>query len=527
MEETSTSQRRSDELGSPRGWDGRRAGGPTLVAAIAAVMLLFRLITSHVYGLFVDELYFLACGEHLAWGYVDMPPLTAVQAFLARALFGDSMLAIRLLPALEGSALVLLVGALARRLGGGRWAQGIAALAAALAPGMLLVYGFLSMNAVEPLVWTGMAYALVRVAQGDPRWWVMFGVIAGIGLENKDTVLVYGFALVVGLVLLPERRLMANRWFLLGGLVALALWLPNLVWMVQHHFPHLEQLANIRRNGRNVDLSPLAFIGQQVLFTGPVTAVLCVSGLAWLAAGTEGRRYRPLAAAYLVALATLIATHGRVYYLLAAYPALLAAGGVALEVWLSRPRWSWAKPAYAALVAVSGAVLAPIATPILPPETYLRYTRAIHFDQPRIEHRATSALPQLFADRFGWPEMAETVARVYNALPPADRAKAAIFGQDYGQAGAVDFYGPKLGLPKAISGHLTYWYWGPRGYTGEVAIVLGDTREALARLFESVEEAALVSHPYSMRSQNFTIYVCRRPKGWTFKEVWPRLKNWG
>jgi len=504
-----------------------RPGGPAIVAAIAGAFLLFRLATATVYGLFVDELYFLACGEHLAWGYVDMPPLTALQAFIARSVLGGSQLAIRLLPALEGVALVLLVGALTRRLGGGRWAQATAAVATALAPGFLLASSFLSMNAVEPLVWTGMAYALVRVAQGDPRWWVAFGAVAGIGLENKDTVLVWGFALVVGLVLLSERRLMANRWFLLGGVVALAIWLPNLVWMVQHHFPHLEQLANIRRNGRNVDLSALAFVGQQVLFPGPVSAVLCVGGLAWLAAGRVGRQHRALAIAYLVALVTLIVTHGRVYYLMAAYPALLAAGGVALEAWFSRPRWGWVKPAFAALVAVSGVAFAPLATPILPPETYLRYTRAIHFDQPRIEHRQSSALPQLFADRFGWPEMAATVARVYDALPPADRAKAAIFGQDYGQAGAIDFYGPRLGLPKAISGHLTYWLWGPRGATGEVVIVLGDTREALDRHFESVEPAAEVAHPYSMRSQNFTVYVCRRPKGWTFEQIWPRLKNWG
>jgi len=506
---------------------GGRPGGPAIVAAIAAAMLAFRLATSGVYGLFVDELYFLACGEHLAWGYVDMPPLTAVQAFVARALFGDSMLAIRLLPALEGSALILLVGALARRLGGGRWAQGVAALAVALAPGFLLFYSILSMNAVEPLVWTGMAYALVRVAQGEPRWWVAFGTIAGIGLENKDTVLVYGFAVVVALALLPERRLIANRWFVVGGAIAAALWLPNLLWMVQHHFPHLEQLANIRRSGRNVELSPLAFVAEQLILFNPVADVLWVGGLGWLAASAAGRRHRALALAYAVALATLLATHGRVYYLAAAYPALFAAGGVALEAWLSRPRWGWAKPAYAGVLALTGAALVPIFTPTLPPETFLRYSRALGVGMPRIEHRRSSALPQLFADRFGWPEMAEAVAKVYRSLPPEERAKAAIFGQDYGQAGAVDFYGPRLGLPKAISGHLTYWYWGPRGYTGEVVIVLGDTREALERRFASVEEGAVVSNSYSMRSQNFTIYVCRRPKGWTFAQIWPQLKNWG
>lgn len=505
----------------------RWTGGPALVAYVAAAMLLFRLATAGVYGIFVDELYFLACGEHLAWGYVDMPPLTALQAWLARFLFGDSMAAIRLLPALEGAGLVLLVGALTRRLGGGRFAQGLAALATALAPGMMAFYSILSMNAVEPLVWTGMAYALVRVIQGEPRWWVAFGVVAGLGLENKDTVLVFGFALVVALVAVPERHLMANRWFLLGGLVAFLIFLPSLVWMIQHHFPHLEQLANIRRNQRNVQLSPLVFVAQQFLFMNPLAAPVWLGGLAWLLAGRTGRRYRVLGVAYLVSLVTLIVAHGRTYYLGSAYPMLIAAGGVALESWLARPRLAWARVAYTALVGVSGAMLAPMFAPVLEPETFIRYSRAIGMSMPQLEHRRTSALPQFFADRFGWPEMAETVARVYHSLPPEERARAAIFGQDYGQAGAIDFYGPKLGLPTAISGHLTYWYWGPRDYTGEIVVVLGDRREALERLFGSVQEAAVVSNPYSMRSQNFTVFVCREPKGWTFRDIWPRLKKWG
>jgi len=501
--------------------------GPAIVAYVAAATLVFRLATAGLYGVFVDELYFLACGEHLAWGYVDMPPLTAVQAWLVRSLFGDSMVAIRLLPALEGAGLVLLVGALTRRLGGGRFAQGLAALPAALAPGMMAFYSILSMNAVEPLVWTGMAYALVRVIQGEPRWWVAFGAVAGLGLENKDTVLVFGFALVVALAAVPERRLMADRWFLLGGLVALLIFLPNLVWMIQHHFPHLEQLANIRRAGRNVELSPLAFFAQQVLFMNPVAAPVWVGGLTWLIAGRAARCYRVLGLAYLVALATLIAAHGRFYYLGSAYPMLLAAGGVALESWLARPRLAWARVAYTAVVGVSGAMLAPIFAPVLEPETFIRYAGAIGMGMPQLEHRRTGVLPQFFADRFGWPEMVETVAKVYHSLPPKERAKTAIFGQDYGQAGAIDLYGPRLGLPKAISGHLTYWYWGPRGYTGEVVIVLGDTREALEGLFASVQEAGTVTHPYSMRSQNFTVYVCRDPKGWTFRDIWPRLKSWG
>lgn len=510
-----------------RDGSNRWIGGPAIVAYIAAVELTFHLATSRVYGLFIDELYFLACGEHLAWGYVDMPPLTALQAWLARSLFGDSMLAIRLFPALAGAGIVLLTGAISREFGGKRFAQGLAALAVAVAPAYLLACSYLSMNSFEPLIWMGCALVLIRIVKtGNTRLWLTFGFLSGIGLENKDTMLLFGFALVVGMLLTAERRLMANRWFLLGGLLAFMIFLPNLIWMIQHHFPHLEMLANIRRNQRNVELSPIQFLAQQILFMGPLAAPIWLAGLGHLVVRPEGRRYRALGFAYVVTIGVLLAVHGRVYYPLPAYPMLFAAGAVALEGWLARPGRGWVKPAYVAVVALSGAVLAPLATPILPPEAYIRYTHAIHLEQPRIEHRRTSALPQLFADRFGWPEMVATVAKVYGSLPPEERAKCAIFGNDYGQAGAIDFYGAKFGLPKAIGGHVSYWVWGPRDYTGEIMIVLGDRRKGAEQWYDQVEAVAEVGHPYAMDQEHFTVFLCRKPKGWTLQQIWPRLKHW-
>jgi hypothetical protein len=493
---------------------GRLTGGPAIVGYIAAFTLALHLATAGVYGLFIDELYFLACGEHLAWGYVDMPPLTAAQAWLARALFGDSMLAIRLFPALAGAGIVLLSGALVRELGGRRFAQGLAALASAVAPGYLLVSSYLSMNSIEPLVWMGCVLVLIRIIRtGNTRLWVAFGTLAGVGLENKDTVLLFGFAVVVGVLLTSERRLFANRWFLAGGLVAFLIFLPNLLWMIQHHFPHLELLANIRRSHRNVELSPFQFMAQQLLFLGPLAAPLWLCGLWHLLVRRGGRPYRSVAFAYVILIVVLLAVHGRVYYPLPFYSVLFAAGAVAFEGWLAGP-------------GLGCAILAPLAMPILPPGSYLRYTGALHLSPPRIEHRRTSAMPQLFADRFGWPEMAATVAEVYHSLPPEEQAKCAIFGNDYGQAGAIDFYGPRLGRPKAISGHLTYWYWGPRDYTGECMIVLGDTQAGAERWFSEVKPVAKVGHPYAMAQEHFTVFLCREPKGWTLREAWPHLKSW-
>jgi hypothetical protein len=499
-----------------------------IVAYLAIIKLLVHLATAGVYGLFVDELYFLACGEHLAWGYVDMPPLTALQAWVARTLFGSSMLSIRLLPALAGAGLVVLTGTLARQLGGRRFAQGLAALAVLVAPGYLLVDSYLSMNSVEPLLWMGCALVLIHIIKsGNVRLWIWFGVLAGVGLENKQTMLVFAFALIAGLLLTTERRYVVNRWFVLGGLAAFLIFLPNLVWMVDHHFPHLQLLANIRRNQRNVALSPVQFFAQQILAMHPLAFPIWLCGLWSLLISRRGKPYRALGWAYLLALGTLLLTAGRFYYLLPAYPMLFAAGAVTIEGRLDRPKWGWMRPAYVALLAVTGMVLAPLAMPVLPPATLVRYMKMIGASQPQLEHRQSSDLPQLFADRFGWPEMVAAVAKVYQALPPEERAKTAIYANDYGEAGAIDFYGPALGLPKAISGHLTYWYWGPRAYTGESVIVLGaHERETLEKYFSSVEAVASVGHPYAMASQHFRIYVCRGPRGRTLRQIWPELKNW-
>lgn len=512
---------------SPGGGEAASAPGPA-VWLLAALKAALHLAAPSSWGPFVDELYFFACGEHLDFGYVDMPPLTALQARLARGLFGTWLPGLHLFPALMGAGLVLLVAFLAREMGGGHRAQALAALAVVVAPFSHVFYSFLSMNAAEPLVWTGCAIVAARIIRtGNPRLWLLFGLLSGVGLENKQTMLVFGAAIGIGFLATPERRLLWNWWLLLGGLIAFLIALPNLAWDVRHGFPHLEQLANIRRNGRDVQLGPLAFLGQHVLGMHPLALPVWGGGLLWLLFAREGPRLRALGIAWLATLAILLVAHGRFYYLYPAQPMLLAAGGVALERLASRWRARWPVPAYSAALLVTGALLAPTLLPILSPERTIAYLRATGLAQPRVENRATSSpLPQLFADRCGWKEMAETVAKVWFALPEADRRKAAIFGNDYGEAGAIDFYGPALGLPKAIGGHLTYWLWGPRGATGEVLLVLGDDRESLERLFGSVEAAAEIGHPFAMASQHFTLFVCRDPKGWTLPELWPRLKEW-
>ena len=235
--------------------------------------------------------------------------------------------------------------------------------------------------------------------------------------------------------------------------------------------------------------------------------------------------FRALAWAWLIAAALILALNPRVYYLFPAFPMLFAAGGVAFEEWLARPGLRWARVAYPALIVAMGAIIAPTLLPLLPPETYIRYSRAMHIEQPRIENNKLGPLPQLFADQFGWEEMTATVARAFHALPPDIQAKTAIFGQNYGQAGAIDHFGPKYGLPKAISGHQSYFLWGPRGYTGESMIVMGDRYERLAANCASVEKVGHVDNRYSMPYEHIDVFYCRGLKQ-PLAELWPKVKAW-
>lgn len=497
-----------------------------VVLALAGVKILAHLLTAGAFGYsyFVDELYFLACAKHLAWGYVDLPPLLPALTAIPVNLVGESLFAIRVLPALAGGALVMIAGLLAREMGG-RWrSQALAALATLLAPAYLAVHSFNSMNALEPLVWMGGAWILLRLANGgSPRLWLAYGAVAGVGLLNKHTTGGWLVAASVGTLLTKERRHLATRWPWLGAALAFVLFSPNLAWNVGHGFPHFSHLAQVREDGRDVALSAAAFLGQQALLLNPVVAPLWIGGLVWLLAAPAARRFRSAGLAYLAVLALLLAAHGRFYYLFPAYAVLFAAGAVAAERLASR---AWPLATYAGVLAVTGVAFAPFALPCLPPTTYVAYAKALRFDPPRLETHRLGPLPQLFADRFGWREMAEEAARIHRGLPPEDRARAAVFGQNYGQAGAIDAFGPALGLPPAVSGHLAYHDWGPHGVTGEVLIVLGDRREPLERLFESVTLAGRVAHPYAMPYQQFDVFVCRKPRA-SLPRIWPRLRKLG
>jgi Dolichyl-phosphate-mannose-protein mannosyltransferase len=504
------------------------ASGMALIWAIAAAKFLFHVYFNNRYGYFRDEFDYIACGNHLAWGYVDQPPLIPFLTHVFRSVLGDSLRSIRLFPALASSLLVVQAAVLAREFGGKRFALLLSAVCVVIAPQYLSNAGLLGTNCLEPNLWMGFAYfAILAVKRGDPRYWLWFGVIAGLGLEEKYTIALFGAGIVLGLLLTEQRRVFASKWIWLGGVGAFLIFLPNLLWNMHYHWPFLELMRNIRAEGRDVVLGPVDYFAQQALLVHPLTAPIWIAGLLAFFFSARLKPYRFLGWSYLVCYAVLFAVHGKNYYLAPVYPMLIAAGALMIEAALDRPAGKWLKPAIVVILLASGAHIVPVTVPVLSPDRFIAYMKTLPFKLPVMEHsHERAALPQWYADQFGWQEIVDETAVAWNQIPAADRPDCAIFAQDYGQAGAIDFLGRRYGLPPALSGHQTYFLWGPRGYSGNCMIVLGDQRERLEQLFTSVQYVGTSAHnPYALEDE-IAVYICRGAKFGTLAQVWPQLKKW-
>jgi hypothetical protein len=504
------------------------ADGMLLVLFLAFANFLLHLYFNNQYGYFRDEFDYMACGNHLAWGYVDHPPLVPFLTKISRLLLGDSLRSIRIIPALASSAAVILTAMIARHLGGRRFAVVLSALAFIAVPMYLNDGSVMTTNCLEPLLWMGCVYfAILAIKRDDPRYWLRFGVVAGIGLEEKYSIAVLGFSIVVGLLLTEQRRLFTRKWIWFGGALAFLVFLPNLLWNIQNHWPFVELMHNIKADGRDVVLSPAAFFAQQVLIVHPILAPIWITGVLPFLFSARLKPYRFLGWCYLAAFTVFVVLKGKNYYLAPIYPVFLASGAVVIESFIARSRQVWLKPAIIVLVVAGGAWLAPVVMPVLPVDKFISYMDHLPFKVPRSEHSHLRAiLPQHFADEFGWEEIVATANQAYSRLSPEERAGCGIFAQNYGQAGAIDFFGRRYGLPSARSGHQTYFLWGPRGYSGNCLIILDDSREVLEREFEHVEYVGKSSdNPYAMERQ-IPVFICRGAKFGSLAEIWPRLKRW-
>jgi hypothetical protein len=483
------------------------------VYALAALAVFVHFLFNGKYGYFRDELYYAACGEHLAWGYVDHAPLVALASRISRGLFGDSLFALRLLPALSAAPKVWLAGWMAREVGGARFAQFFAALLVLLAPIYLTFDNFLSMNAFEPVFWMACAAIVLRILNGgSPRLWLLFGAIAGLGILNKHSMLFFGSGIALGLLLTPARKQFARVEIWLALAIAFLIFLPNLLWEIHNGYPTIALLHTVIGTKYST-VSPLTYIAEQFLLVNPLTAPFWLAGLYFFLFDRDGRKYAVLGYAYLVVLLEMILLHGKIYYLAPAYIMLLAAG----VVWWERKIFSltagWLKPAVLAPIIVSGMIAAPLAMPILPVPTAVKYCAFFGVQDVKVENVPLNSLPQLFGDMFGWQEQVQAMARAVRSLPAAEQASVTLLAYNYGEAGAIDYFGKHYGLPKAISGHNQYGAWGARGASGDVVIAIGFTKERLDRAFSEVTAFETINPEYALPEESgLTIYICRQPR---------------
>ncbi len=496
-----------------------------LLGCLAFVKLLLHFLTNGQYGYFSDELYYLAAGEHLDWGFAEFPPLTPIIANISRWLLGNSLFAIRLFPAIAGALTVFLTGVMVRELGGRKFAQCLAAIAVILAPGYLFLQTILTMNAFEPLLWMLCAYLAILILKYEaPKLWLIAGLVVGIGLMNKFSIAFFAVSLIIGFLITPARSLLFNQWFWLGCLIAVMICLPTVLWQSQHHWAFLEHQRESNLYEKKPFLqSTLDLFLQQIILVNPVALPVWLAGLYYYLFTSNGRKYCAFGWTFIIILGLFLFFEARYYYLLPIYPMFLAAGAIVFEQFHHHRHLKYT---LLCLLITGGVILAPSVLPILPIETLISYSNSIYRPPSlsRVSQDESAQAPWHFRLMLGWEDTVSTVATMYHRLSPSEQSQCAILAWRYGDAGAIDFWGQNYNLPKAISGHTGYYFWGARDYSGELVLSVGGSLSFLEQRFDSVEKVATVTHEKIIGiKSDLPIYLCRGIKK-PLKEIWPDFK---
>lgn len=502
----------------------RRIDLAPAVLIIAGISFLAHVLVGANYGYFRDELYFLAASHNPAFGYVDVPPLVPWITLILRFTTGNALWAIHVVSALVCAGTIILTGRMARLLGGNGWVQGLAALGAATALVLIGTGSIYAYDVFDEFWWALAANVLIVMLRDErPQGWLTFGLVAGLGLLTKETMLFWGFALIIGLLLTPQRHLLFTRWTLLGGAIAFALIMPFLLWNAFNGWASFHYWAGYFQNHSSGG-STFDFLTSQILVMNPFSLPLWGAGL-WYFFSARGARYRVFGWAYVILFVLFAAIQGKSYFLTPAYLPLYAGGAIAFGEWIARLRWL--APTYPALLALSGLLLAPGVMPLLPPATYgPLYGFLAGSSGAQQGAGDVHNLPQILADRFGWDTMVAQVAQVYHSLPAADQKVACIFTANYGEGGAVYQFGDRYHLPAPISGHNAFFTWGFRGCTGQVVIAIGIAPTDAGRWFGSVTQAAMTSCIDCVAYENQApILILRQPKV-PMAVIWEQIKHY-
>lgn len=490
------------------------------MAIVGAVVAFLHLVTAGRYDLFVNELYFIVCGRHPAFGYVDQPPLIPLLSALTQ-LGGTHVWLLRLPAVLAAVALVPLTVAFAQLLGATTRGAWLAAVAAAASPMLTAMTATLTTSALEPLAWTAIAYCVTRaVVKAEPRMWWWAGALAGLAFETRYGVIVWILALAIGLAATAQRSSLRSASLAIGVAVAALVAFPNAAWQLVHGLPFLEVIHN--DNADNYTGTPLVFAIDQIFSINFLLAPLWVTGIVAPFVSPRLARFRFLAIAFVASAVLVFVTHGKNYYLAGAYPAMFALGAAACT---ALPRFLIAL--WCVLAAAEGALALPLVLPIYSPAKLKTTVDEMPIKLRPVEKASLGApLTQVFSYEFGWRELAASVGEVFASLPPSDRARAAIFASTYGEAAAIDVFGS--GLPPALSGNNQYFLWGPRGFDGAVVIAVNVDPAVWSARCDSLRVAARYGEsPYVMpREHDRPIVVCRglHPP---LPQLWPQLKFYG
>jgi len=480
------------------------------------------------YEIFRDELYYLACSTRPAMGYVDQPPFSIYLLILIKMLIGDSVFAIRLLPAILSSLTVFFAGLMARKLGGGIAAIVITCMTVIVTPIYLAMNTYYSMNSIDIFFWALAAYILILIFKdGKQKHWITLGVITGLGLLNKISMAWFVIGLLVALLVTSQRKQLLTRWPYLAGIIALILFTPFIVWNITHNLAHLEFMRNATLY-KYSGITRVDFVLGQFLLMNPAAVPIWFAGLYYFFMNRQGRVMNTLGIIFIVTFIILfINGHSKPEYLSPAYIPLLAAGGIQLEQLARKKYRGWIKIFVPALIVFIGIVIAPMALPVLPVEAFISYSKTLPMQPPSVESKELTQLPQFYADMFGWENMAKSVSDVYTSLPQEERAETVVFIRNYGEAGAIEYFSKKYNLPPVICPHNNYWYWGLEMLNTNIStvIIVGGQQKDHLKALEIVEQVAVIQCKYCMPYENnLPVYIGKNLKR-PLQDIWEAEKS--